>query len=254
MSKFIFTMLAIAILTLKSYASPTVETIANKIKVRLQAMDEEFSLTMRIIESDKSEKIREFIVFRMSPSVTEHFLLMRILKPIDVKNMALLVKIGKSKEERWIYLPSSKQIRRLSGDTSKGSILGSELYAEDFDVDFSQRTKSRLLNAKGDLEKNYYVLESNTEQSSKNYIRVVSYINKNTFLPEKVDCYNKKNHLFKVLEFKDYIEVQPGKWRPQKISISNIQTKRKTEILFARIKLNQNFKSSFFTPNSLNEE
>lgn len=236
---------------LNGFALVNLPAILKEVRAKYETVDEEFNVKMKIIESDRSEKDRELKIWRKSATKDQHFLLVRVYKPLDIKDLGLLVKINHRKDERWIYIPSSKQVRRLSGETSQGQILGSELYAEDFDVDLSKKTQNRILKSQNPNDLNYYVIESTTEQQSKNYSKIVSYINKSNFLLSRVNCYNKKNEHFKTLEFKNYKEIIPGKWRAENIVISNLITKRKTELNFSSIKLNQNLKDIFFHPQNL---
>lgn len=233
---------------------PTPQTIGQEMSQRLSSKDEEFQVTMKIIEADGSSKDRQMKVWRMSMGKKEHSLLVRMQKPQDLKGTALLATLKGDKEEKWIYLPSSKQTRRLTGESGQGGILGSELSVEDFDFNRDQGVESSL---KKEIEikgKKYYVIESDVNSTSANYSRVTSYISAQDYLPMKVECFDKQGRLLKTLDLFGYKKLSGEKWRASKIIIKNLQNKRATEISLSQIKLNQNLKGSRFTPKELAED
>ncbi|MFS4459917.1 outer membrane lipoprotein-sorting protein [Bdellovibrio sp. HCB2-146] len=234
--------------------TPTIEQIGKEMSQRLSAKDEEFVVKMRIIEADGSGKDREMKIWRLSPAKNEHSMLVRMQKPQDLKGTALLATIKGDQEEKWIYLPSTKQTRRLTGESGQGGILGSELAVEDFDFNREKGTESAVkkeIEVKG---KKYLVVESNVGATSANYSKVVSYIHASEYLPIKVECFDKQGKLLKVLEVADYKKLPGGKWRAGKIQIKNVQNKRGTDIALSQIKINQGLKTSLFTPKSLSED
>jgi outer membrane lipoprotein-sorting protein len=235
-------------------AAPTVEQIATELSQRLSAKDEEFTATMKIIEADGSNKEREMTVLRLSKEKNDHSLLVRMQRPQDLKGTALLATLKGEKEDRWLYLPSSKQTRRLSGESGQGGILGSELNTEDFDFNRDQKAKSNLKNEMSVDGKKYYILESDVNETSSNYSRVISFISAKEFLPMKFECYDKKGKLLKILNISSYKKVTSTKWRAEKIIIKNVQNNRGTEIVIKGVKINQNLKSSRFTPKMLAED
>ncbi len=234
--------------------TPTAEQIGKEMNSRINTRDEEFVAQMTIIEADGSSKDREMKISRLSPSDKDHALMVRMLKPADLKGTTLLATLKNDKEDKWIYLPSTKQTRRLTGENSKGGILGSELNAEDFDVNRDQSAKSTMQKEVEVKGKKYYVVSSDVNNSSVNYSKVVSFIAASEYLPIKAECYDKQGKLLKVIEFSDYKKLAGNKWRAEKIKIRNVQNKRGTDIALSQVKINQNLKSSKFTAKALTDD
>jgi predicted RND superfamily exporter protein/outer membrane lipoprotein-sorting protein len=234
---------------------PTVEKIAQEIATRMSAKDEEFDVKMKIIEADKSSKERAMKITRLSPTKREHYILVRMQTPKDLKGTSLLATYKDGKEDKWLYLPSSKQTRRLAATSSESSaILGSELNTEDFNIN-TESTAQNVLKKDAKIDnKNYYVVESDVGKVSGNYSKIVSYVEASDFLPAKSECFDKEGKLLKVIEFSDYKKVADGKWRAGKIKIQNVQNNRSTEIALSNVKVNQDLKPSGFTPKALSEE
>nr|WP_295899246.1 outer membrane lipoprotein-sorting protein [uncultured Bdellovibrio sp.] len=234
--------------------APSVQKIGEEMSSRLRSHDEEFVVNMKIIEADGSSKDRQMRIWRLSPEKKEHYLLVRMQKPQDLKGTALLATLKGEQEDKWIYLPSTKQTRRLTGESGQGGILGSELSVEDFDFNHEQGAQNALkkeIEVKG---KKYYLIESDVNSTSANYSKIVSYVAASDYLPVKAECFDKQGKLLKVLDITGYKKVSPTKWRAGKIKIRNVQNKRGTEITISQVKIDQNIKSSRFTPKALAED
>lgn len=237
-------------------AKPAISVIqiSKEMNNRISARDEEFDVQMKIIEADGSSKDRDMHIWRLSPNKNEHSLLVRMKKPADLKGTALLALFKNEKEDKWIYLPSTKQTRRLTGENSQGGILGSELSTEDFDFSREHTAQSSI---KKEIEikgRKYFVLESNVNETSTNYSKVISYIDATEYLPLKAECFDKQGKLLKILDFGEYKKMGSGKWRAEKIKIRNAQNNRGTDIHLSQIKLNQNIKATKFNPKSLADD
>lgn len=229
-----------------------VQTLVQEIGNRMSARDEQFNATMKIIEADKSSKERSMTIMRLSASKKEHYVLARILAPKDLKGTSLLATYKQGKEEKWLYLPSSKQTRRLASTSGESnSILGSELNTEDFNLNTQNAAKNSLQKEVTQNGKKFYVIESDVSQISGNYSKVISYISAEDFLPARSECFDKEGQLLKTIQFENYQKLTSGKWRAGTIKIQNVQNNRATEIALSNIKVNQNLKPSDFTPKAL---
>lgn len=257
LSAFSLTFLLFGIQSSARAAIPPVDVqkIASEISSRMSAKDEEFDVTMKIVEADKTSKERGMKITRLSPNKKEHYVLVRMQTPKDLKGTSLLATYKNGKEEKWLYLPSSKQTRRLASTSSESnSILGSELNTEDFNINTETSAKNTLKKEAQIKGEKFYVIESDVNAVSGHYSKVVSYIAVNEFLPNKSEAYDKRGKLLKVIDFSDYQKVGTGKWRAGKIRIRNVQNNRATEIALSNIKVNQDLKPSEFTPKALTDE
>ncbi len=252
---FLFILLGPQSFSRANLAPIDISKITQEIASRMSAKDEEFDASMKIIEADESFKVRGMKILRLSPSKKEHYVLVHMESPKDLKGTSLLATYRNGKEEKWLYLPSSKQIRRLAPSSHESnSILGSELNTEDFNINVDSSIKNVLKKEIKIENQKYFVVESDVNQTSANYSKIISYISANEYLPSKTECYDKQGKLLKVIDFSDYIKVGTGKWRARKIMIHNMQNNRATEISLSKIKVDQNLKTSDFTPEALRDE
>lgn len=235
-------------------ALPTPQHIGQEMSSRLSAKDEQFAVKMKIVEADGSSKERQMRISRLSPSKKEHYMMVRMMKPQDLNGTGLLATLKGDQEEKWIYLPSSKQTRRLTGESGQGGILGSELSTEDFDFNRSEGAQTSVKKEIDIKGKKYFVLESDVSGTSPNYSKVVSYVSASDYLPMKAECYDKQGKLLKVIDITGHKKVAANKWRASKIMIKNVQNKRSTEITMSDMKIDQGLSANKFTPKALAEE
>ena len=113
----------------KTVVTPEVSNILKTVQKNIEAKNDKATVTMKIIEANGDIKIRSMTLQTLRD---ENFhALIRILEPADLKGTAFLAQMGPDKEDQWLYLPSTKQVRRVVGTKKNTGILGSELTIED---------------------------------------------------------------------------------------------------------------------------
>jgi uncharacterized protein len=216
---------------------------------QISTQDEIGKIQMKVIESDGTSKTRDMSYSRLNDQ-NSHYTMIRMISPKDIRGTSLLSIIKNGQEEKWVYLPSSKATRKISTSGEGGSrILDSELYAEDFDLGVLKSATSKIKKKESD---GTVIIETKIANPKSSYGKTTSWVGKNNLL-KRAEVYDKKNALLKQVEFSDYMEVGTGKWRAGQISILNVQNKRKTELIFKDIKVNQGLKPIRFTTRALGE-
>ncbi|MBK7963182.1 MAG: outer membrane lipoprotein-sorting protein [Bdellovibrionales bacterium] len=223
----------------------TAKEILKKTQLQVDAKDETALVTLTIIEANGDKKIRELFL-KSQRRGRAASTLVKISKPADVKGMGLLSQVEKGAESHWIYLPQSKQVRRVVGSQTKSGILGSELSAGDMNSEILRGAKAKLLSTQADG----YKIEVVPSKKAL-FTKAVILISKQ-FLPQEVK-YFVGSKPKKTVEFKDYSQVGTI-WRPRTLVIHNHINKRGTELLLSNIKVNQGLRSSDFTQSALKEE
>ncbi len=258
MKSMVLTLMIISIPHLTSAASQS-KTEAAKTPSKLEALgdkmadlvatkDEVGKISMKIIESDGSHKIREISYSRLNEKQS-HFTIMRMMSPKDIKGTSLLSVIKGDVEEKWIYLPSSKQTRKIATTDSSARVLDSELYSEDFDIANIKGVQSKILKEESD---GTLQIETKLASAKSSYSKAVAWVGKDN-LVKKTEVYDKKGALLKIVEFPKYVDVGGGKKRASQINITNVQNKRKTELTLNAVKVNQNLKERDFSTRALAE-
>jgi hypothetical protein len=178
----------------------------------------------------------------------------RFIEPADVRGTAMLVVDNKSTaDEMWIYLPALKKTRRIVTSEKGKSFMSSEFS----NADMSSPTLSDFVNrhlTKSGMN-NQWIIESIPISEDKadeyGYSKKISYISIDKNQVQKMEFYNFDNELFKVIEIKSVFPLNDGKYLVKNMVASNLNTNRKSEILFSNINEGVKVDDSFFTIQNL---
>lgn len=221
-----------------SYASgankTSVQDILKQIEAQSQPSSERVQLKMVIEESDGSKKERVLSILRKGGD--EVRVLVRLLKPSDLKGLSLLTVASKGKEDQWLYLPSDKKSRRILGSNKKGKFLDSEISFEDLSISTYREFNNKVTR---EDDKMIQVESKAKSDSESSYGRLITWISKPDFRLEKVEYYDKGNKLLKRTEFKGYTKVGNKFWRAKQMLVHNVQDKRKTSLTLEKVNLNK---------------
>ena len=152
--------------------------------------------------------------------------------PRDIEGTALLshAKILDA-DDQWLYLPALKRVKRISSSNKSGPFVGSEFAFEDFTAIELNKFDYTWVGEEpcGDLTCD--VLERTPRYENSGYTKQVSWIDQADFQLRKVEFYDRRGDLLKVLELNDYRSYE-GIWRAHRLSMSNVQTNKQTDLLY----------------------
>ncbi len=177
---------------------------------------------------------------------------MYFAKPNDVRGMTFLVSkhIGKD-DDRWIYIPSIKMVRRIAAKDQQSSFVGSDFTYEDISgrdltADTYAMVREEALNGR-----DCYVIKSVPKnEKSAQYKEKLSWVDKENLLPLKEEYTDKRGQLYKVFtadEVKEIDEVPTITKR----TMENKQNGHRTEATFTEMKYNLGLPESLFSERSL---
>ena len=153
--------------------------------------------------------------------------------PRDIEGTALLshAKIL-DPDDQWLYLPALKRVKRISSSNKSGPFVGSEFAFEDFTAIELNKFDYLYIgtDACGDLQCD--VLERQPRYENSGYTKQVAWVDQTDFQIRKVEFYDRRGDLLKVLELKDYRQYDNGVWRAHLLSMSNVQTNKQTDLVY----------------------
>ncbi len=204
-----------------------------------ESRDEEANVSLTILDVDGSKKTREISIQRAG-NFTEQRMIARITAPADLKGTSLLSVMSKQSENQWVYLPSSKQTRKiLTADHKDAGILGSELRYEDFNPSVIRQAKVTFLKTEKKNNKSYDIFETRVPPGSSVYQTAQIWIENGADVPAEIN-YFIKTEMVKTIIFKDY-RLVGSVMRPHHMVITNLKNKRGTEIRMANYQINKGF-------------
>jgi hypothetical protein len=223
----------------------TAHDILKKARQQLDSKSDQAHVALKIIEPGGEIKSREMSlqILRTKDGFKS---MIRMTAPADVKDTALLAHMEDGQDQEWLYLPSSKQVRRIASSKKSSGILGSELSAGDLDPMAMSGSTVKLENQTAKSAS----ISVKPKKGTSDYTRVVTTFSLPDALPRKTEYY-KGAALEKTVEFLDYKAYEGGIHRASKIHIMNVKKKRGTDIEFSEVSVNPPLVAKDFTPDAL---
>ena len=208
------------------------------------APDDLINQTVMILTNSKG-KTRTHKMISKSKNGSEKQIIW-FMEPKDDRGIAFLkIEHDNRDDEMRMWLPAFKKVRRISSKKKSDSFMGSDLSFEDLsNRRLNSNDYKRLEDAKW-LGIDCYVLETVPKKESKsNYVRHVSWIDKNHMNILKEQSFNKKNKL----EKEKYFSYETrGKYQLiKKVIVENLIKKHATEITFSDIVINSGISDKIF--------
>ena len=173
-------------------------------------------------------------------------------QPADVKGTAFLTYSHALKaDEQWLYLPALKRVKRINSKNKSGPFMGSEFAYEDLASQEVEKYSYKYLRDEVLNGVDCFVVETYPQYKHSGYTRIVTWINKQEYRPEKSVFYDRKNALLKTLELKDYKQYLGQYWRASEFSMTNHQTDKSTILLWSDYKFRNGLSDRDFHKNSL---
>jgi len=233
----------------------SVEEIVNSANLvaYYQGSDGKAKVKMTITDKKGQTRLREFIILRkdIKDGGNQKYYVY-FLKPADVRKMVFMVHkhadIEKD-DDRWLYLPGLDLVKRIAAGDKRTSFVGSDFLYEDV----SGRNLAEDTHELIETTDKYYIVKNTPKKPDTvefSYFNVS--IDRKTFVPMKMEFYDKKNKLYRIIESQkvETIEVKEGEKIQRfptvvKSIVADLNTGSKTEMEFTDVKYNINLKDIF---------
>ncbi|MDR0504157.1 MAG: outer membrane lipoprotein-sorting protein [Treponema sp.] len=150
--------------------------------------------------------------------------------------------------DRWIFLPELGRVRRIAASESGGSFMGTDFSYDDIssmERDVSQDTHT-MLREEPVNGRSCHVIQSVPRDSSFQYSKTISWVDKLNYLIYKSEMYNRRGELVKLMEMSDFRDVQ-GHITPMLTKISTVNAGTSTTIYMEIMKYNDQIPEGVFT-------
>jgi len=224
-----------------------VETIVGKANLMAyyQGEDGKAKVKMTITDKKGQARLREFIILRKDiKDGGDQKYYVYFLKPADVRKMVFMVHkhadIEKD-DDRWLYLPGLDLVKRIAAGDKRTSFVGSDFLYEDVSGRNLAEDSHELI----ETTDKYYVVKNvpkKPEAVEFSYFNVS--IDRETFVPMKMEFYDKKNKLYRIIESKKIETIQKFPTVVKSV-VSDLNTGSKTVMEFTDVKYNINLKDIF---------
>jgi len=226
---------------------PDVQTIVNKANIvaYYQGKDGKAKVKMTITNKKGQKRERQFIILRKDVEDggdQKYFVYFQ--KPPDVRKMVFMVHKHadpKKDDDRWLYLPAFSLVKRIAAGDKRTSFVGSDFLYEDVSGRSLAEDTHELIETTDKL----FVIKNVPKQPDTvefNYFNVS--IDRKTYVPVKMEFYDKKNKLYRIIESTKVEKIQDFPTVVKSV-VSNLKTGSKTEMEFSNVKYNINLKDIF---------
>ena len=173
--------------------------------------------------------------------------------PKDIEGTALLshAKIL-DPDNQWLYLPALKRIKRISSSNKSGPFVGSEFAFEDFtSLELNKFTYRYVKEeACGDLQCD--VVERIPRYKNSGYTKQLAWVDQTDYQIRKVEFYDRRGDLLKILSLKEYRKYPNNVWRAHTLHMENIKTNKQTVLEYDNYTFNVGLTENDFVKGKLN--
>ncbi len=232
-----------------------VDVIVNKANIvaYYQGNDGKAKVKMTITDKKGQKRMREFNILRKDvKDGGDQKYYVYFQKPADVRKMVFMVHkhadVNKD-DDRWLYLPALDLVRRIAAGDKRTSFVGSHFLYEDISGRSLAEDSHELIET---TDKYYVVKNVPKKPSSVEFSYYNVSIDRKTFVPMKMEFYDKNKKLYRTIESTkvEMIEAKQGDKTVKyptvvKSVVSDLNTGGKTEMEFSNVKYNINIKDIF---------
>ncbi len=224
-----------ALLVAGTAGATTPEEILQKADELRKVANSAQKLRMTLVSKSGSERVREFETrVRRDDDALRSWT--RFTHPSDVAGTQLvLVDHPDQADDQLLYLPALKRVNRIAGRARTGAFMGSDFAFEDLEL---QNTDDASHTVVSETAEAWVIQSVPGPSSTSSYGRVVATVRRADHLPTRVEYFDKKNELVKILEVKETLESE-GRSYP-KLSVMTNQKKgtaTRLEVLEQRLNL-----------------
>lgn len=237
--------------------TPSVDEIVAKANTAAyyQGLDGKSKVQMTITDKQGRTRNREFNILRKNTVGSEdqkYFVYFQA--PADVRRMVFMVHkyaaIEKD-DDRWLYLPNLDLVRRIAAGDKRTSFVGSDFLYEDVSGR-SLLEDTHTLNRETD---EHYVIKSVPKKpETVEFSHFLVFIDKTTYMPMKMEYYEKDDTLYRVIESKK-LEMVKATEDGREVEyatvtqsvVKDFKSGSTTEMTFADVQYNLGLTDDLFT-------
>ncbi len=173
--------------------------------------------------------------------------------PADIRGTALLSHAHKvASDDQWLFLPALKRVKKIASRNKSGAFLGSEFSFEDLALPELEKYSYRYIREDSHQGVDCYVVERRSKEKYSGYAKEHYWLDKDEYRTLRVDYFDRRDNPVKLLKVVDYRLYNETFWKPGRMLMENLRTKKSTELVWR----DYNFAAGFdadrdFSVNSL---
>ena len=200
--------------------------------------DAKGTLKMELIDRKGNTRQRVLTMLRRNHENSgEQKYFMYFHEPSDVRRLTFMIwKYAERDDDRWIYVPAVDLIRRIAAEDKYSNFVGSDFSYEDVSGRDSSEDTHAFLDDETLDDRKAFVIES-IPLAPAAFTRRVSWIDKENFLPLKVEYYDTQDRLQRIFTANAIENIAAGEGDDGRVypttmkrSMENVRTGHRTEV------------------------
>jgi hypothetical protein len=200
-----------------------------------QGKDGSAKVNMTITDKEGRQRKREFNILRKDADAGDQMYYVYFLEPADVRRMVFMVHkhVAEGKDDdRWLYLPSLDLVKRIAATDKRTSFVGSDYLYEDVSGRSLTEDEHKLTGT----DDAFYTIENIPRKpDTVEFSKFIVKIDKKTFMPTKMDFFDKQGLLYRQIEVMDVQDIQ-GYPTAVKSVVKDLNSGSTTEMVFSNVK------------------
>ena len=212
--------------------------ILRKVDSTLNApADQTMNMKLVLVSKDGNEREREIVMYQKGSDKR----MGKFLSPADQKGIAFLSLPGGI---MYIYLPAFKKTRRIASHVKNTKFAGTDFTYEDMEAgEYANKYSPKMLGNEVDQ----FVLQLMPKPGIQSeYSMLKLWVERERYLPTKIEYYDKGNNLYKVMT-RDDIENIDGYWFARESEMYDLKSGRKTKMILQDVRFDQGLSDDLFT-------
>lgn len=250
----ILRVLIFVLLFISSLPAQNARTIMQHARMRTQLGGLEAVSTLIIRNARGNERVRRTIMASKSYPGDIEKRLIRFLEPADVRGMGVLIVDYEDRDDdMWVYMPSSRQSRRIVSAEKSKSFMGSEFSNADMSAPNPDDFRYELIGEEKIDGKNCWKIKSipitQEKEDEYGFLYKISYISKSEMINLRSENYDYDERLHKVLSIGEYqlVDKEKERYLITKMRIDNMLDGRNSEMIMQEYAYNPDVPDRYFT-------
>ena len=217
--------------------------------------DYRVKMEMVLLNKNGEKSTRKLRLKYLEGKASEDKSLIVFETPRAVKGTALLThsKVN-GNDDQWLYLPAVRRVKRIATGNKDGSFMGSEFAYEDLSSQAVSAYSYKYLREEACGPLKCHVIERVPQYEGSGYSKQEVWYDQAHLRIQKIDYYDRKKTHLKTMVREDYQEFLSKYWRATKMSMSNVQNGKRTNVAFADYQFRKGLKESDFSKLSLKRQ
>lgn len=223
--------------------------IVEKSKQNAKGFEDMTHTVKMILIDDKGEtNEREMLVKAMTDENGNAYSLSIFTAPRRENGISLLTVADKGGEDKqYLYLPSTRRVKRITSSNQGSSFRGSEFTFEDLSDQSVENYRFELVKEAPCGDQTCFVVDRFPKSEDSGYSKTEMWIDTQHYRPIKANFFDRDGKLLKTMDTENYRLFNDKFWNPELVTMTNKQTGNSTKMVSVELRMNSGLKTSEFT-------